>query len=728
MTAQTSPIASGRPTRFARSRNIAALTGLILGGILLLASLVVGIVNREVLDAGRFSRHVDAIRTDSNVSTQVGAEITNRVLALDPDLVALRPVIQTAATTLVRSPAFTPIVATLARQLHRALTRPQSQQIILRLADVGAVLVPTLRALAPDLAAQLPADFDVTLAHVGAQDFAGQTIRAAHTVELLSWLLPLLSAVLLLGSVAAATNRYRMLARVGWAIVAVGIALGVLDVIADALAATTDVNTLSGAITRAAYREFRSPVRPIVVAVIVAGAAIALTVTGRVAEAGGQAVTWGQRVGTRAWSALRSRPTSSRGRAARALVLAAAGLFLLFEPEGAGRLLALVAGLALLAVAAAGYAPQRGTGYIAAAPPPEEPPAARRRGWRAPVAVAAIAALLVAAVISVMARPTLGDDPPPTSALPAQTCNGYAALCDRPFNDVAFPATHNAMAAADESSWLFAEQPDGIIAQLNAGIRVLLIDTWPGEPTQRDGIVITTHSLHARALAQANEDLGPAAVASALRVRDALDLTPTGPPQPYLCHGLCELGATPWEPVMAQLKTWLQNHPRDVVTLFIQDEGVSPEQTNQVFSKAGLLPYVHTQHEGQPWPTLGQMITSGQRLVVLMENQDGGAAYPWQLPGFTWTQDTPFNYTNADQFSCARLRGEPDSPLLLINHWLSNKLRRVTDSAAVNAHDVLWPRVRECEQERHQLPNFVAVNFYNEGDLLQVVDQLNGVG
>lgn len=87
----------------------------------------------------------------------------------------------------------------------------------------------------------------------------------------------------------------------------------------------------------------------------------------------------------------------------------------------------------------------------------------------------------------------------------------------------------------------------------------------------------------------------------------------------------------------------------------------------------------------------------------------------------------PFHYTNADQFSCARFRGESDSPLLLINHWLSNKLRRVTDSAAVNAYDVLWPRVFECEQERHEIPNFVAVNFYNEGDLLRVVDRLNGV-
>lgn len=728
MTAETAPTAGRRGAVL--GRGIVANTALVLGGVLLLASLAVGIVNREVLDAGRFSRHVDSIRKDSNVSTQVGAEITKRVLALDPDLIALRPVIQTTASTLVRSPAFTPIVATLARQLHRAFTQPKSKQIALRLADVGAVLVPTLRALAPNLAARLPSDFDVTLAHIGAQDFAGQTIRAAHTVELLSWLLPLLAGVFLIGSIVAATDRYRMLVRVGWTVVAAGVALGVLDVIADALAASTDPNTLRGAITRAAYREIRSPVRPIVALVIVAGGAIALTASGRLAQAGGQAVTWGQRVRARAWPALRGTPTTRGGRIARAIVLGAAGLFLLFEPVGAVRLLALVVGLGLLAVALATVAPQRGAEEGPAVGTQEEPPRSIRRpgSWRVPVAVVAIAVLLVAAVISVVARPTLGDDPPPTTATPAKTCNGYAALCARRYNDVAFPATHNAMAAANEPGWLFVEQPNGIIAQLDAGIRVLLIDTWLGEPTQRDGIITTLSTWHARALESSKAEFGAAAVASALRVRDAIHLTPTGPAQPYLCHGLCELGATLWEPVMAQVKTWLDKHPREVVTLFIQDEGVSPAQTNQVFSKAGLLPYVHTQHEGQPWPTLGQMISSGRRLVVLMENQAGGAAYPWQLPGFTWTQDTPFHFTNANQFSCALARGQPDSPLFLVNHWLSNKLRRVTDSAAVNAYDILWPRVSECERERHHIPNFVAVNFYNEGDLMRVVNQLNGFG
>jgi hypothetical protein len=36
-------------------------------------------------------------------------------------------------------------------------------------------------------------------------------------------------------------------------------------------------------------------------------------------------------------------------------------------------------------------------------------------------------------------------------------------------------------------------------------------------------------------------------------------------------------------------------------------------------------------------------------------------------------------------------------------------------------------RMRECGRIRHHKPNLVAVNFYREGDLFQVVDELNGV-
>ena len=57
--------------------------------------------------------------------------------------------------------------------------------------------------------------------------------------------------------------------------------------------------------------------------------------------------------------------------------------------------------------------------------------------------------------------------------------------------------------------------------------------------------------------------------------------------------------------------------------------------------------------------------------------------------------------------------------------WFDDPNRRAA-AAMVNEFDVLSSRAQRCELERGHLPNFVAVNFAEEGDLLRVVDDLNG--
>jgi hypothetical protein len=309
----------------------------------------------------------------------------------------------------------------------------------------------------------------------------------------------------------------------------------------------------------------------------------------------------------------------------------------------------------------------------------------------------------------------------------AAACNGHVALCDRAYDEVVFPATHNSMSAASESGWFFPEQPDGIVAQLDAGVRVLLVDSWYGQPTDRRGIVATADTLRTEALDQAREDFGDRAVNTALRLRRTAGLAPHGDEQAYLCHSMCELGSTLWLDSLRETKEWLDAHPREVVTLFVQDE-VSPADTARVFEEAGLLPYVFTPPADGSWPTLGEMIDAGTRVVVLMENRGGGAALPWLIQAFDVVQDTPFLFESADDFTCELNRGDPEAPIFLVNHWIDDWKRVPQNSAEVNARDVLLPRLEQCQEERGQLPNFVAVDYYDRGDLFAVVDELNGVG
>ena len=69
----------------------------------------------------------------------------------------------------------------------------------------------------------------------------------------------------------------------------------------------------------------------------------------------------------------------------------------------------------------------------------------------------------------------------------------------------------------------------------------------------------------------------------------------------------------------------------------------------------------------------------------------------------------------------------PAAPLLLVNHWLNRFHARIRDSKEVNAYKVLGPRLKACESERSMIPNFVAINFYNYGDLFKAVAELNGL-
>ena len=120
------------------------------------------------------------------------------------------------------------------------------------------------------------------------------------------------------------------------------------------------------------------------------------------------------------------------------------------------------------------------------------------------------------------------------------------------------------------------------------------------------------------------------------------------------------------------------------------------------------------------------MIDARRTLLVLSEH--AGGTPPWYTKGYGIFQDTPFTFAEPKDFSCAPNRGPANAPLFEVNHFITNKKPpSVEEGKQVNAYDVLMGRVRQCQAERGLFPTIVAVNFYREGDLLRVVNDLNGV-
>jgi hypothetical protein len=92
-------------------------------------------------------------------------------------------------------------------------------------------------------------------------------------------------------------------------------------------------------------------------------------------------------------------------------------------------------------------------------------------------------------------------------------------------------------------------------------------------------------------------------------------------------------------------------------------------------------------------------------------------------------QETPYTFDSAealrDPKSCRPNRGTGHSPLFQFNHWVEKLPRLPSTGERVNAYEFLIERARECRRRRGLLPNLVAVDFYDEGDVFEVARKLN---
>lgn len=224
-----------------------------------------------------------------------------------------------------------------------------------------------------------------------------------------------------------------------------------------------------------------------------------------------------------------------------------------------------------------------------------------------------------------------------------------------------------------------------------------------------------------------------------------------------LCHTSCALfnvGALKdwlWE-----IRTWLDRNPNGVVTLILVNyQSVSAREIEAEYSKADLAHYGYvppriteapppSNEFNKTWPTLGEMIDRGERLVTFvnavvpdMEN----APYLLNEHDFVWSN--AYDVRSAKDFGCA-----PDQPsnntsmaeardsgkLFLMNHLLywqqafSITLpdrRAIKDTNSWDGPGGLGVHTRTCANDVGREPTFVVVDFFNVGPAIHSVDVFN---
>jgi hypothetical protein len=584
--------------------------------------------------------------------------------------------------------------------------------VIVSVPDVGVLLRSALSNANPALAEKVPARVQGIVASIGQRRVDRVVLRLWELSRRSQWLAAILGfggVALALAGVVAAGRRPHALGRLGMDLVVAGLALYLLLPAGRAIVSTLPQDELAKGAAAGLWDVFAGSLRTW--AFVLAGVGIVLVAAGHSLlerfdprETARRVVSW-----------LERRPDRPRLRLLRAAVLMIVGAFAFFRPAGVVSLLIVALGGLLFFAGLREFFELT----LRAIPEPEtaEP---SRLGATARVRAAVVlglAAVLVA-VIAWVGRP--GPAPGP---LVSDACNGAPELCGRRLDEVVFPGTHNSMSAADVTDWLFPQQERGIAGQLEDGVRALLIDVHYGIPVE--GRVKTDLDSETTSREKLDQAVGKEGVDAAMRIRDRLAGKAEGKRGLYMCHGFCELGATPLSDTLQHVHEFLVQNPNEVLVLVIEDY-VAPEDLAAAFAQSGLDGLVYRGAAASPWPTLREMIDTRQRVVVLTESGRPGVA--WIHPAFDVMQETPYRFKQVADLSCAPNRGGTGGSLFLVNNWIdTTPAPKPSNAEIVNAHDALLARARECQKTRGRVPTVIAVDFYRTGALFRVARAMNGL-
>ncbi|KAL7538862.1 hypothetical protein ACHAXR_009467 [Thalassiosira sp. AJA248-18] len=280
-------------------------------------------------------------------------------------------------------------------------------------------------------------------------------------------------------------------------------------------------------------------------------------------------------------------------------------------------------------------------------------------------------------------------------------CNGLQSNCDLPVNEVLFPMVHNAHSSYD-NNFVGASNSKPLEEALVAGYRALQLSTCLCE------------GFLSQLLLEQDVEWG------------------LGDSNLGFCHTACGAGVRDPKDVLTNLKTFIESNPNEVLILqFEMNEGSSTD-LRTALQYSGLLEYVyHPQDEYyiETWPTLQQLIDDNTR-ILLFGHGDGMKSCPAYDcdDGMLYTNDH-FSQTYTDgsdiEYCDATISGDVFVGYFLMNHYETNKMKMPSPSKArtLNSYESLEARFEMCQGRRQ--PNLLAVEFWDEGGVLDFVKNEN---
>ena len=209
-----------------RARQITTRVLVVLASVCIVLALLVGYVRRAVVDSDQFANRATVALRDDSVRSLIAEKVTDEVvLKQERDLIAARPIIESVASTIVGSRAFTSLFRTAVRDVHRALFDRDRDTVTLTVSDVGTVLAAALETAAP--VARVAGQSrrrgrSWSSADLGS--LGGDLARVADDIRLLSVLLLIAALLLIAGALLLSPDRRRTVIELGIGAAAGGVA------------------------------------------------------------------------------------------------------------------------------------------------------------------------------------------------------------------------------------------------------------------------------------------------------------------------------------------------------------------------------------------------------------------------------------------------------------------------------------------------------------------------
>ncbi|MEX0940895.1 MAG: hypothetical protein WDZ41_06065 [Candidatus Babeliales bacterium] len=262
------------------------------------------------------------------------------------------------------------------------------------------------------------------------------------------------------------------------------------------------------------------------------------------------------------------------------------------------------------------------------------------------------------------------------------------------YNEITFLASHNAYASKDDG-WRYSQQKIDIEQQLSTGVRGFLLDIHFHKNT-----IVLSHGG---------------------------------------CRGFFKLLKTgSYDPLQKAFNTllgFLEQNPHEIITIFLENYVHNDQLKSEIEKNSILQKILLTKKDWDPeinseWPTLEWMQKKNKRIIIFNEDKSKSRSITDEDPFFSvWHHiiESQYGTTNLKQVCKERresqLHANRNRSLYLLNFFGTISLAK--KSKKRNSYEMLKQLVDRIHDQTKKLPNWIALDFVDQGNAMKLVNELN---